>query len=82
MTKKSNIKQDSALPAAAEANTKGRPDPVELALKTKWSFPTQSKCPRCGGFNTLAVSTQKSVQYRQCRAAICLKRYTVFGKKV
>lgn len=51
--------------------------------KTKmWSFPTISQCPRCGGTQTRAISTQGKVQYRKCLAPICQKRYTVIGQKV
>jgi len=78
MAKKSNKERASASPAAAKSEER----PVDRALKTKWSFPTQSRCPRCGGLNTVAVSTKKNIQYRQCRSAICLKRYPVRGKKV
>jgi len=82
-TKKSGKqKQSSALPAAVESVSTERPDPVDLALQTKWSFPSQSRCPRCRGTSTRATSTQGKVQYRQCQAPICQKRYTVIGTKV
>jgi len=47
-----------------------------------WSFPTVSRCPRCRGCNTRAVSTQKNVQYRKCMAPVCQKKYTVIGTRV
>jgi len=58
-----------------------RPDPLDLALKTKFVFSGQ-RCPRCNGLNTIAVSTQGRIQYRQCRAVICRHKYAVRGKKV
>lgn len=67
-------------PPAVESTD--RSDPVALALGVRWSFPTRSKCPRCGGFYTRATSTQGNVQYRKCMIPICQKRYSVLGKKI
>ena len=50
--------------------------------KIRYSFPTVSKCPRCGGTQTRATSTQGKVQYRKCLAPICGKRYNVIGTKI
>ena len=50
--------------------------------KIRYSFPTVSKCPRCGGTQTRATSTQGKVQYRKCLAPVCRWRYTVIGTKV
>lgn len=50
--------------------------------KIRYSFPTVSICPRCGGTQTRAVSTQMNVQYRVCQAPICRHRYTVIGSEV
>jgi Zn ribbon nucleic-acid-binding protein len=50
--------------------------------KRLYSFPTVAACPRCRGTDTIVTSTQKNVQYRKCRSAICLQRFTVVGKKV
>jgi len=48
----------------------------------RYSFPTVSRCPRCGVTQTRATSTQGRVQYRKCLAPICGKSYTVFGEEV
>ena len=52
--------------------------------KRRWSFPTVSKCPRCGSTNTICRRTdiQNGWQYRQCRQAICRKNYPVKGEKI
>ena len=50
----------------------------------KYSFPTVSKCPRCGTTETKATHTdgKNGRQYRQCQRAICRKNYTVEGEIV
>ena len=55
---------------------------VNRQSSIRYSFPTVSKCPRCGGTQTRAVSTQGNVQYRKCQAPVCRWRYTVIGTKV
>ena len=55
---------------------------VKGVLTEAFSFGTKSRCPRCGGTSTRATSTQGRIQYRQCMAPICQKRYTVIGKKI
>ena len=60
---------------------------VEMTPKKKrkqWSFPTVSKCPRCGTTDTICRHTdsQNGWQYRQCQRAICRHKYTVRGTKV
>lgn len=55
---------------------------VNRQSSIRYSFPTVSKCPRCGGIQTRATSTQGNVQYRKCQAPICRWRYTVIGTKV
>ena len=47
-------------------------------------FPRESRCPRCGGYNTVATATRakSAVQYRTCRSAICRHNYSVSGKRV
>lgn len=59
------------------------PEPKTAAKKAKmWSFPTVSRCPRCGALDTQAYSTKGPTQYRRCRRAICRNGYAVRGKKV
>jgi len=50
----------------------------------RWSFPTVSKCPRCGLTDTICRRTDNKLgrQYRICQRAVCRKTYTVFGEKV
>jgi len=49
----------------------------------KFDFPAAGrKCPRCGCWDTQAVSTQENVQYRLCRRGTCRHRYTVIGTPV
>ena len=56
----------------------------EPAKKKKdvYSFPTKSRCPRCGSTDTLALSTNGDRQYRRCQMAVCKWRYAVRGKKI
>lgn len=62
---------------------KSQPVPDEKPKeKNVYSFPTQSRCPRCQTVDTQAVSTQLNVQYRKCLRAVCRHTYTVIGKKV
>ena len=44
-----------------------------------YSFPTKSRCKRCGSLNTTAVRTHKNKQYRRCRSAVCRHKYAVIG---
>lgn len=50
----------------------------------QWSFPTASKCPRCGATDTKATHTDNKIgrQYRQCQRGICRKNYSVDGEKI
>lgn len=52
--------------------------------KKEWSFPTVSKCPRCGTTDTICKRTDIKMgwQYRQCQRAICRHRYRVQGVKM
>jgi len=52
------------------------------AATVRWTFPSGSRCPRCGSAQTRAVSTQGRVQYRQCQAPICRHRYHQFGREM
>ena len=45
-----------------------------------YSFPTRSRCPECKATDTIAISTQAKVQYRECRK--CGNTYTVIGQKI
>lgn len=58
--------------------------PVEQYRERTWSFPTVSRCPRCGSTNTICRRTdgQNGVQYRKCRMAVCHYNFSVQGKKV
>jgi len=63
-----------------------KPDPTEVETRgqKKWSFPTASKCPRCGITDTICRNTNiiTGTQYRQCQRAICRYNYSVKGTKV
>jgi len=54
-----------------------RPTPKVPYIKNK----ERRKCPRCGGHNTIATSTQTGEifvsQHRICRAPVCRYRYSV-----
>lgn len=57
------------------------PEPVvEVALV--WSFPTRSRCPRCGSAQTRSYRVENGVQYRECLSAVCRKRYRVDGELI
>jgi hypothetical protein len=48
----------------------------------EYAFPTKSRCPRCGGTNTKAVSTQGNRQFRECQTPVCRFKYSVEGTKI
>jgi len=54
------------------------------ADKKVFSFPSKSRCPRCGTMNTRRVGENRggNIQYRVCTAPVCAKRYSEFGKEV
>lgn len=45
-----------------------------------YSYPTQSKCTRCGNINTKATSTHRGRQYRKCLMPVCRHKYSVDGE--
>lgn len=63
-----------------------RPRKAAAKKKTKdaqeFSFPTKSRCPRCGGMQTNATTTREGKQYRTCASAVCRNRYCVAGTPV
>lgn len=59
-----------------------KPVTDEKKEKITYSFPTQSRCPRCRTTDTIATSTQGKIQYRRCLRAICRHTYTVIGMKI
>ena len=57
-------------------------EPKEEKPKEKfivYSYPSRSKCPRCGTVDTKATSTHRGTQYRKCLGAICRHKYAVKG---
>jgi len=62
---------------------RGKKDVTRHRERT-WSFPTVTRCPRCGSTDTICRRTdvQKGVQYRKCRMAVCHYNFCVRGKKV
>ena len=52
-----------------------RPEPV-------YSFPTRSRCPRCGAPDTKATSTQGEIQYRECIRPVCRHTFKVQGSRI
>lgn len=60
----------------------GNDSNLDDSEELKYSFPTKSRCPRCQGTQTKAVSTQGNIQYRKCTAPVCQKAFTVKGKIV
>lgn len=65
-----------------EITVEGPPSRPRSIKIVEYAFPSKSKCPRCKSLDTVAVSTQKNIQYRLCRVAICRWKYTVLGEKV
>jgi len=59
----------------------GRTQPVAKAppKPVEYSFPTKSRCPRCGSTNTTRTSSYNATQYRQCRMPVCRHRFSVKG---
>lgn len=56
----------------------------EVKAQKKWSFPTASRCPRCGSTDTKAMHTDNKIgrQYRKCQRGICRWNYSVDGKEI
>lgn len=50
--------------------------------KQRYSFPTVARCPKCGRTDTRRTSQYKDRQYRQCKGAVCRKRFSVPGKLI
>ena len=48
-----------------------KPETLENGQKLVTLARDPRHCPRCGSWNTVAVSTQGRIQYRKCRNAIC-----------
>jgi hypothetical protein len=47
-----------------------------------YSFPTRSRCPRCGTIGTKAYCTKGRKQHRKCMTPVCRERFVVVGIKV
>jgi len=47
-----------------------------------YSFPSRSRCPRCGSAGTSSYSTDKDKQYRKCQGPLCRKNYCVIGEAI
>jgi len=81
--KEETIKPD---PPEVETEEIVKPDPTEVETRgqKKWSFPTVSRCQRCGSTDTICRNTNiiTGTQYRQCQRAICRYNYSVKGTKV
>jgi len=58
------------------------PEPEPARSWPIYAFPTKSRCPRCGSDQTERTSGHGDTQYRQCRVAVCRKRYPVIGKLI
>jgi len=74
-------KNDETLPTEdVEEKAKAKPKKKQK----QWSFPTVSKCERCGTTDTICrhTDTKNGRQHRQCQRAICRHKYTVRGTKV
>lgn len=61
-------------PAAAPASAA----PQEVV----YSFPSKSRCPRCGTLDTKRTGSYADTQYRECKAPICGKKYSVVGTRL
>lgn len=76
-----------------EQKKRGRPckkeeptETVEISVSESevivYSFQTRARCPRCGGVNTIATSTQGRVQFRRCNNPVCRNRFKAAGVAV
>ena len=80
--RKTRVKIKDVTTLGELANPIGKVPKVSPPTKEiRYSFPTVSRCPRCGSTNTRAYSTKKQVQYRVCLAPICRHKYSVYGQK-
>lgn len=51
-------------------------------MNRRYSFQTKVRCNRCGSLQTVAYSTQGTVQYRRCLISICRWKFKVLGTLV
>ena len=47
-----------------------------------YSFPSKSRCPRCGQIHTVAYAIHGKIQYRKCLNTICKFTYKETGIQV
>lgn len=55
---------------------------VAAAPKPVYSFPSRSRCPRCGSTQTERYASSGRIQRRRCRVPTCRLRYKVTGTAV
>lgn len=74
--------EDLPLIVADDDAAENKADPIETSEtkeeKQKWHYP-QTRCPRCGVYDSLATSTQGKRQYRQCQRPTCRHKFVVVG---
>lgn len=78
MAKRGRPKRNSSVESMQDATATAVLPEKEQA----WSFPSKSRCPRCGATDTIALSTQGNKQYRQCSRGVCRKHYSVTGNEI
>lgn len=84
MSKKKQVKKkieiEEVIKEEVEAIVKESQE--EQKEKTIYSYPTQSKCPRCSTISTKATSTHRGRQYRKCLMPVCRHKYSVDGEVI
>ena len=76
MTKKRDPKPIVEAVIPVEAST----PLAQEADRAQYSFPTRSRCPRCGSSQTRALSSQEQIQYRVCIIPTCRHHYKAAGR--
>lgn len=78
-------KRSIAVPEAEPlppVETIGLPSPVAVRVVVVWSFPSRSRCRRCGSIQTTRTSQDGPTQYRQCQVPTCRHRYKEHGTQI
>lgn len=56
-------------------------EPTKETPAEEYSFPTKTRCPRCGG-QSRRIGSHKDHQYRECAAPICRRKFSILGTKI
>lgn len=79
MAKKKTIKPGDSVEGGVAVPTPAGEATPQILDQPVYSFPTKSRCPRCGSLDTGRRSEHGDTQYRVCRVTVCRKNFAVKG---